>query len=253
MDESFQTVGGAKVGALGAIGIPAERYNHFCGVVHAVKRDVYGTFELTDHEMKGNGTFAKSLFRLPAEVEAKALAVAERATETLVDDGGIVFAQWTDDQKLLSLRNTTSDQLTGPYIALLHDFCRAMRTREDHERGALFLDQMGHAEDKHAACTIANYIARTQNRFVLQRLMLQVPHYTHSVVSPGLQMADLVAYLAANQIHPNVRPELKPWWERFEKMATFDYKSFSTGNAKTQTAAGRYEEPDRQPTLRGDW
>ncbi len=238
MDESFQTINGVPTGSLGAVGIPAERYNHFCGVMHAVKRDVYGTFELTEHEVKGSGTFSRSSFRMHAKGEVvKSHAVAEQVIEALVDDGGMVFARWTDDPGLLSLRNTSADRLTEPYVSIIHDFCRAMSTRADHERGGIFLDQLGHAEDNHAACTIANYFARTQDRYLLQRLMLQVPHYTHSVVSPGLQMADLVAYLAASQMDPAHRPELAPWWARFEAMASFEYRETKNGDPKTCSGA----------------
>jgi hypothetical protein len=42
---------------------------------------------------------------------------------------------------------------------------------------------------------------------------LQVPHFTRSAVSPGLQIADLIAYLAGQQVDPANRPELAPYWE----------------------------------------
>jgi hypothetical protein len=48
---------------------------------------------------------------------------------------------------------------------------------------------------------------------------MQTPHFTVSAVSPGLQAADLIAYLAAHRHDPTVRPELVPYWERVERIA----------------------------------
>jgi hypothetical protein len=55
----------------------------------------------------------------------------------------------------------------------------------------------------------------------LRSHLLQIPNYTHSAVSPGLQVADLVAHLAAHQTDPTDRPELTRWWDRFAPLGNY--------------------------------
>lgn len=225
VDESFQTVGGRKVGALGAVALPDDRYNHFCGWVFKTKRDTLGASELLDCELKGNNCFSKAAFthQSQASTASALLTSVESVLGGLKKDRAVVFAIWTDQPELLSLRNTTSTQLTQPYVDLLGTFAHFVQVQKTKERGAIYLDQLGHREDKHAACVLQNYIARSDSRMFLQRNLLQVPHYTHSAVSPGLQVADLVAYLAAQQADPDHRPELRGWWDKFAALSGYEH------------------------------
>lgn len=228
VDESFQTVGGKPVGSLGAVGIPAENYNHFCGWVFKAKRELLGAQELADCELKGNSCFARAVFtREDAGKPSSLLAAVDRVLDGLKHNKAVVFALWTEQPSLLSLRNTTSTALTGPYTSLLHQFAGVVQQTVTGQRGTVYLDQLGHREDKHSACTIQNFIARTDSRVYLQRNLIQVPHYTHSAVSPGLQVADLVAYLAAHQTNPTERPELGSWWAKFTELALYERGSGS--------------------------
>lgn len=225
VDESFQTLGDRKVGALGAVAIPDGRYNHFCGWVFKTKRDHLGAAELLDCELKANTCFAKAAFTRQSQPgkESSLLTSVDSVLGGLRKDGAVVFAVWTDQPALLSLRNTNSTYLTQPYVMLLKTFAHFVQSQKTQERGAIFLDQLGHREDKHAACVLQNYIARSDDRMFLQRNLLQVPHYTHSAVSPGLQIADLVAYLGAQQMNPNHRPELAGWWAKFAVLGRYEY------------------------------
>lgn len=86
-----------------------------------------------------------------------------------------------------------------------------------HRQGLLFFDHRGRSEDLNAAVAIQNFIVRIGAEW--PQLFMQVPHFTPSVVSPGLQAADLVAYLAAQQHNPEFRPELKDYWKRVRSIA----------------------------------
>lgn len=90
----------------------------------------------------------------------------------------------------------------------------------------------------HAACAIANYLARPKASRWISSYLLQVPHYTHSAVSPGLQAADLVAYLAARQVDTSVRPELKPWWDRFNELAWYQHGRTGSGAPRLRKTTG---------------
>ena len=62
IDETWQTIAGRPVGALGAIGIPRAQYNGFCREIWQIKKNVLGAKELSDGEIKGTHSFAKSAF-----------------------------------------------------------------------------------------------------------------------------------------------------------------------------------------------
>jgi hypothetical protein len=63
IDESWQTVGGQKVGSFGAVAIAEERYNNFCAACIAMKQDVLGAEELMQSEIKGQNCFSRASFK----------------------------------------------------------------------------------------------------------------------------------------------------------------------------------------------
>lgn len=220
VDESFQTIGGKAVGSLGAVAIPPALYNRFCKTVYRIKQEELGATELEHCEFKGNSFFSRAAFRYDesGKSESALFSAMSRLVGALEDADAHVFALWTVAPELLSLRAPGPPFLTKPYVELIRDFDRVMRNLPD-ERGFLFFDQLGHKEDRRAACAIQNWMIRSSHHHTLNKRFLQLPHFTHSAVSPGLQAADLVAYLAAQQIDPSVRPELNDWWEAFSQFA----------------------------------
>lgn len=241
VDESFQEVAGRRVGALGAVAIPTEAYNHFCNVVYRAKRDLLGATELLHKELKGNTSLAKAQFRREAlSGDSPLLNCVTRLIEALVECEATVFGLWTARPELLVLHEVTSTtQLTVPYIKLLHYFAHVVRFRTPAgTRGSLYLDQVGPAQDLHAACLISNYLSRPRGNAWLRAHMLQVPHYTHSAVSPGLQAADLVAYLMAQQSDVDERPELKPFWDGFNSLAWYQHGRTGSGAPQLRGTTG---------------
>jgi hypothetical protein len=240
VDESFQQVAGRRVGALGCMAIPTGNYNRFCGAVFSIKREILGVENLSERELKGSNCFSRSLFRLRnSGTEPDYFKVMDQILTALARNGAIVFARWTDQPELLSLRNTRQDELTIPYQQLIRDFAYAQRIHGGGPRGAINLDQLGFKEDLHAACTIQNYIARSDTHSYLQSKLLQIPNYTHSAVSPGLQMADLIAFLAAQQTAPEERPELAEWWDQFAALS-IDPPGTSRSGGKLRPSIGSF-------------
>jgi Protein of unknown function (DUF3800) len=215
VDETWQEVEGARVGALGAIGIEQSRYNAFAADVFAKKRTLLGAQELMDHAIGGNRCLSKNQFKRRDEGrEAKWLVAADKFFELLARHKARVFVIWTTDPELLTLRNPATTALTKPYKQLLFDFRALMERKAKGRLGSLNFDQRGTREDAATACAISNYFYRTRggwkDHFVL------VPNFTVSAVSPGLQAADLVAYLGAFAGSPKARPELGPFIARMK-------------------------------------
>lgn len=87
-------------------------------------------------------------------------------------------------------------------------------SRSSQRKGLIHFDQVGTKEDERVGRAVQNYIVRGAGNY--QQHLLQVPVFTHSSISPGLQAADLIAYLAAGQAaRTDERQELKPMWELF--------------------------------------
>jgi hypothetical protein len=139
-----------------------------------------------------------------------------------------VFVVWTTNTSYVSLRSTRTTALSMPYKQLLFDF-RAYLTREARGRlGSINFDQRGVKEDEAAACTLQNYLVRTGGGW--GGYVIQIPNFTVSSVSPGIQAADIVAHLGAHLADESVRPELAPY---IEKMRGLQYEWSSGGRRRS--------------------
>lgn len=217
VDESWQSIGGQKVGALGGVGIPEPRYNDFCREVFAFKRDVLKAEQLIDGELKGNSCFARSAFRkLERTGHSRLLEAAGKMLAAVERSEGKVFLIWTSDPALSLLNNPNPHALSKPYKQLLFDMRALMRNEMPNIRGALTFDQRHHREDEAAACAISNYLFRARGDWT--RRFTQIPNFTSSAISPGLQAADLVVYLGPHLADPDARPELAPFIDRIKSM-----------------------------------
>lgn len=217
VDETWQRMDGIEIGALGAVAIPQANYNAFCRQVYAIKRTILGASEFTDSELKGQTCFAKSVFkRQSLHGDSYWYQAAAEVLDALAKHGASVFVIWTKNPSLLTLRNPHSTLLSKPYKQLLFDL-RAYMTIEASDRlGTINFDQREHRDDEATARAVSNFLVRTSgprwNRW--DRHFLTVPSFTASSISPGLQAADMVAYLGAHQSSATVRPELAPFANR---------------------------------------
>ena len=214
VDESWQTIGNNNVGALGAIGIPASNYNAFARAFYRLKREVLGANELSESEIKGQTAFTKAAFkRQELHGDSYWLEAIDRLFRLLTGHGARTFGVWTVNTDYVSLRGGVHvAALSEPYKQLLFDF-RAFMSREAPDRlGSINFDQRAVKEDEFTACALQNYLVRTGGGWGAH--FLQIPNFTVSSVSPGLQSADVVAHLVAHSVDPRVRPELTPFLEQ---------------------------------------
>jgi hypothetical protein len=219
IDESRQTISGATVAALGCVAIPAAAYNRLCRVVYRAKQEVLGARELQDKELKGNVNFCRAAFTAQ-EVNgtSPSLVAVERVMQAVRAAAASVISVVTVAPIDVSIRSRESSLLTDPYVDLVLRMHELMK-KHPRRRGLLFFDQVGHREDQRAACAIQNLFVRTRFSHELSKLFIQLPHFTHSCVSPGLQVADLIAYLSAHTVDDfRTRPELRPWWGGFSSL-----------------------------------
>lgn len=220
VDESWQRIGGTAVGALGAVAIEDAKYNSFCREVFGFKRDILGATELNHSELRGQHAFTKAVFRRHSlHGDSHWLAAVDALFEALAHHDARTFVVWTDAPDHVDLRNSDPGSLSDTYKKLLYGFRDLMRKKGNGALGSLNFDQRSFREDETAACAIQNYIVRTHFGGEWRKHFIQVPNFTVSAVSPGLQAADVVAHLAAHLADPAFRPELEPYLRRATDLA----------------------------------
>jgi|GEM_PF-3426811 len=216
IDETWQTIGDRPVAALGAVAIRQAHYNGFCRRIYTIKKEILGVHELHEAELKGAKCFAKRSFRARRDVHASSrlLDAADQVFEALAAFEARTFVIWTSSDEHLSLRSPKTTELSRPYTALLHDFRGLMERDYPTLTGSLNFDQRDLGSDEIAACAVQNYLVRTWRWRRWQQHFITVPNFTVSAVSPGLQAADLVAYLGAHCAPGSDRPDLQPYIRR---------------------------------------
>lgn len=216
VDETWQEIEGHSVAALGGVAIRQSSYNAFCREVFAMKKNLLGAVELRDAELKGKKCFANRAFRRRAERRSRLLDAADELFDILEKYGARVFVVWTIDPTLISLRSAQTTELSKAYKGLLYDFRALMKGAAANRLGSLNFDQRDLGSDEAATCAVQNFLVRTRGDW--DRHLLAVPSFTVSAVSPGLQAADLVAYLGAHEALPDARLELAPYLERLRSL-----------------------------------
>lgn len=93
-----------------------------------------------------------------------------------------------------------------------NDFRALMENEAPGHLGSLNFDLRGTRADEATAGAIQNYMVRTRGGW--ESHFLCVPNFTVSSVSPGLQAADVIAYLGAHLAPGQDRPELQPYVDR---------------------------------------
>jgi hypothetical protein len=147
---------------------------------------------------------------------------AERLFEILAAADAHTFIVWTTNPDLLTLRSTHTTALSKPYKWLLYNFWAMMRQGAPNQLGSLNFDLRGTSLDEATACTIQNFMIRTEPDW--ESHFICVPNFTVSSVSPGLQAADVVAYLGARLADRDDRPELQPYVDKVKDLA-FVYRN----------------------------
>lgn len=213
VDDSWQTIDGQPVGALGAVALEEARYNDFCSSFYGIKQTVLGAKELSDSEIKGQNALAKAAFkREELHGDSHWLKAIDKLFNCLARFNARTFVIWTTEPSMLTLRNPTSTELSKPYKQLLFDFRAYMQNEAAGRLATLNFDLRSAREDEAAARAIENFMARTRGGW--RDHFIQVPNFTVSSVSPGLQAADLVAYLGGHQVSSTARPELQAYKAR---------------------------------------
>ncbi len=218
IDETWQTLDGREVGALGAVGVPRTVYNDLCDEVDDVKRAHLTMTQITDSELKGTRCFAPSTFAARERFGGNHWVDAAEGVFRLLGARGLpTFGIATADSRHLRLRNPNSTALSPPYKRLIEHLRYCAHAHRPDARGLLVFDLRTPSSDAATARAVQNWITRSRRRW--RNALVQLPEFTISSASPGSQIADLVAYLAAQQLASVPRPELDPFMSQARSLA----------------------------------
>jgi hypothetical protein len=223
IDESWQEIGQHSVGALGAVGFEMRAYNGFCREFFAIKRAELGAQQLNESELRGQHAFTKAAFkRQELHGDSHWLGTVDKVFGCMARHGARTFVIWTSNPEHSSLR-TVDAILSKPYRQLFFDLRAFMRGEASDRIASVTFDQRGLKEDGAVGAAVANFLIRTRGGAEWGRNFIQIPNFTVSAVSPGLQAADVVAHLGAHLTDPTVRPELEPYIARVKDLR-YEYK-----------------------------
>jgi hypothetical protein len=161
------------------------------------------------------------------------LKAADRLLHILAAYQARVFVIWTTHPDLLTLRHAGTTKVSKPYKELLFDFRALMENEAPGHLGSLNFDLRGTRADEATAGAIQNYMVRTRGGW--ESHFLCVPNFTVSSVSPGLQAADVIAYLGAHLVPEQDRPELRPYVDRMRGL-TYQFTRPGRSARRTRTA-----------------
>lgn len=222
LGESWFRVGPARIGAIGGIGIREASHNHFYRDFLQLKRRALGAKGLGEGELTGAKCFSKQQFREREEGgEAQMLTAAEMVLNQLDRYRARVFVVWTEEERGLLTRNPEPLKLQWQYVQLLADMYEWMEREAPRRRGQLIFRHHGPKLDEAIAYHVAHYLRRGRRDWIGRFSHLQL--FAPSPLTPAVQAADLILYLAPWLSEPSRRPELQPYLERIEAMA-FEFK-----------------------------
>ena len=197
-----------------AVLVREESYREFDTKLFQLKRAIWGVGSSYDMELKGrnllteralnfprNREFVSQLIYLCREVEAVLFAVVQEGTITLASE---------------------SNRLPNLYKALLWRVNTFMQEKFPQDRAVFFFDGIDHETNRKVAISFNNFMQRHAWGRGYQNV-IPTAFFCDSEVSPGIQVADVLAY-CANERYVGRRGYLEDYFKRFREL-TFNYQN----------------------------
>ncbi len=194
--------------------IHEQRYRELDTKLFELKRFFWKVENSYDFELKGrdllseravnlpeNWEFISQLIFLCKEVGAVLFAVVQHGTLTLASE---------------------SNRLPNLYRALLRRVNTFMQEKFPHDRAVFFFDGIDHQTNRKVAVSFNNFMQRHHWGRAYQNV-IPTPFFCDSEVSPGIQLADVLAY-CVNERYVGRRGYLEEYFKQFRELA-FNYQN----------------------------
>jgi hypothetical protein len=184
-----------------------ELKRHFWKCEHSYDLELKGRELLSEHaiELPKNREFVSQLIFLCKEVDCVLFAVVQSGTLTLASD---------------------SDKLPSLYRALIRRVNTFMQEKLPDDRAAFFFDGIDHKTNRKVAISFNNFMQKHHWGKACVHV-IPTPFFCDSLVSPGVQVADVVAY-CVNERYVGRRGYLEDYFKRFRELA-FTYENPDEG------------------------
>ncbi len=188
VDESYQAAGVPNCkSTFAAVCIPEESYRSFDTDFFKLKRHFWKHVqEPSDLELKGRNLLSSGALELPKNRDFI------RQLITLMKEYRVVLFAVVQDGSL-QLSSIRQTELPALYRAVLRRVDRYMIENLPAQQAVLFFDGIDHQTNQKIAIAFNGYMFRHYRGSQLLHV-LPVPNFSDSLVTPGIQIADVLAY-----------------------------------------------------------
>jgi len=218
VDESYKTSSTPNCkSTFAAVCMREDRYRAFDTEFFRLKRYFFKIAEPFQLELKGRLLLSEDKIGLPRNREFI------RQLMALMREFGVVpFAVVQPGSFQLSALKP--DYLPTLYRGVLRRIDRYMQDRFPKYHGVLFFDGIDHGTNQKIAVAFNNYMFRHGAGSQLQHVV-PVPNFSDSIVTPGVQLADVVAYCVNERYISYGKPgHLEDFFQEFRNMS-FTYQN----------------------------
>jgi hypothetical protein len=218
LDESYREAKTPNCkSTIAAICIPEAKYRAFELDLFRLEKHFWKVQEPTDLELKGRLLMSEHAIELPKNREFIRQLIA------LLKEYGIVPFAVVEDGSI-PLATLKPDHLPALYRAILRRIDRFMVEKQPDDHAILFFDGIDHQTNQKVAVSFTRYMFRHQAGIQHQHI-LPVPNFSDSLVTPGIQLADVIAY-CMNERHVGhaKRGHLEDFFLEFRNL-TFTYEN----------------------------
>lgn len=213
VDESYKPAGTPNCkSTFAAVCMREDRYRAFDTEFFKLKKYFYKIQQPFDFELKGRLLLREDKIELPRNREfLKQLLSLMREYEV------IPFAVVQEGS--LQLSALKPEYLPSLYRGVLRRADRYMQERFPKYHGGLFFDGIDHGTNQRVAVAFNNYMFRHGYGVQLQHIV-PVPNFSDSIVTPGIQLADVIAYCVNERYVSYGKPgHLEDFFQEFRAMS----------------------------------
>ena len=197
-----------------AILIQEARYRELDTKLFQLKQVLWKVENSHDLELKGRNLLNERALKLPKNRDLITQLVSlSREVEcipfTVVQEGSLTLA-------------SESNRLPNIYRALLWRVNTYMEEKFPRDQAVFFFDGIDHKTNRKVAISINNFMQRHHWGRGYQNI-IPTPFFCDSKVSPGIQLADVLAY-CVNERYVGRREYIEEWFLKFREL-TFNYQN----------------------------
>lgn len=215
VDESYRKVEEPNAkSTFSAVLIQEQRYRELDTKLSELKRFFWKVENSYDFELKGRELLSERAINLPKNRE-----FISQLTFLCKEVGAVLFAVVQPGTLTLA---SQSNRLPNIYRALLRRVNTFMQERFPNDRATFFYDGIDHQTNRKVAISFNNFMQRHHWGRAYQHV-IPTPFFCDSEVSPGIQLADVLAY-CVNERYVGRRGYLEDYFQKFRDLA-FNYQN----------------------------